>query len=121
VLARREERVSGVLPLLLGVAAITLALLAVQAALGLTFDPRYKDFPFAPLTAGVVPLLVLMFAIPRAAGRRGAAETAFAAILFISAGYIVFNESFSNWQSLWFCAAIAGLSVTLFRARDARD
>ena len=31
--------------------------LAVQAALGLVFDPRYRDFPFAPLTGAAVPLL----------------------------------------------------------------
>ena len=38
------------LALLLGAALIVLAVLSVQAALGLVFDPRYRDFPFAPLT-----------------------------------------------------------------------
>ena len=28
------------------------------AALGLVFDPRYRDFPFAPLTAAVVPFFM---------------------------------------------------------------
>src|SRR5262249_39220204 len=34
------------------------AVLSVQAALGLVFDPRYRDFPFAPLTAATIPLLL---------------------------------------------------------------
>ena len=33
-------------------------LLAILTALGLVFDPRYRDFPFAPLTAAGVPFLV---------------------------------------------------------------
>jgi hypothetical protein len=33
--------------------------------------------------------------------------------------YIVFNESFANWQSLWFCGALIALALTLARARDA--
>ncbi len=43
-------------PLVLGMSLIVLAVLSVQAALGLVFDPRYRDFPFAPLTAAAVPL-----------------------------------------------------------------
>src|SRR5947209_3154588 len=44
-----RERPRDRLTLLLAVLLIVLALLAVQAALGLVFDPRYRDFPFAPL------------------------------------------------------------------------
>src|SRR5262245_21975644 len=50
VLARRAERPSDLLALALGFVLIVLAVLGVQAALGLVFDPRYRDFPFAPLT-----------------------------------------------------------------------
>jgi glucan 1,3-beta-glucosidase len=110
-----------------GAVLIALTLLAVQAALGLVFDPRYRDFDFAPLTAAVVPFLVLTFSLPnsqsssqpRPSGSRAAAEFAAAALLTLSAGYIAINETFANWQSLWFCAALIGLAVTLLRARDA--
>ncbi len=50
-------------------AFIALVLFAVQAALGLVFDPRYRDFQFAPLTAAVVPFLVLCCSMPRPVGR----------------------------------------------------
>jgi exo-beta-1,3-glucanase (GH17 family) len=103
----------------LGGILIALLLLAVQSALGLVFDPRYRDFNFAPLTAAVVPYLVLAFAVPRPDGKRGAAEIAAAAVLVAAAAYIAVNETFANWQSLWFCTALVGLAVTLPRARDA--
>jgi exo-beta-1,3-glucanase (GH17 family) len=102
-----------------GAILIALTLLAVQAALGLVFDPRYRDFDFAPFTAAVVPFLILAFSQPRPGGPRATAELAAAAVLIVSAGYIAINETFANWQSLWFCAALVGLSVTLLRARDA--
>jgi hypothetical protein len=85
------------------------------------FDPRYRDFPFAPLTVAVVPFLVLMVAAPRPAGTRAVAETAAGIALIASAGYIAINESFANWQAVWFCAAVAGLAVILLRARDVPD
>lgn len=119
VLARSDQRIAG-LPLILGALAIVLTLLAIHAALGLTFDPRYKDFPFAPLTAGVVALVSLSVLLPRAAGRRAAAEIAAAGTLLVAAGYIAINESFANWQSLWFCVAVALLAVTLLRVRAGR-
>src|SRR5581483_11012326 len=121
VLARSDERARERLALILGLCVIALTLVAIQAALGLTFDPRYKDFPYPALTAAVVPVAVLMFGTPRGAGRRGAAEIASAGTLVLSAGYIVLNEGFSNWQSLWFCAAIVLLAFSLLRVRDARD
>ena len=120
VLGRSGERRGG-LHWALGGVFIVLVLLALQAALGLVFDPRYRDFPFAPLTAAVVPFLVLMVAVPRPRGPRAVAETVAGVALIASAGYIAINESFANWQAVWFCAAIAGLSVILLRARDAPD
>ena len=83
------------------------------------FDPRYRDIPFAPLTAAAVPFLALLFFAPRPAGSRGMAETVAAAVLALSAGYILFNEGFANWQSVWFCAGLAVLAVILVRGRDA--
>ncbi len=122
VLDRSGERRGG-LHWALGGVFIVVVLLALQAALGLVFDPRYRDFPFAPLTAAVVPFLVLMIAVPRPGGgaARSVAETVAGAVLIACAGYIVVNESFANWQAVWFCAAIAALGVILLRARDAPD
>ncbi|NJL08451.1 MAG: hypothetical protein HC900_09460, partial [Methylacidiphilales bacterium] len=40
---------------------MVVSVLAIQSALGLVFDPRYKDFPFAALSAAVMPLMVLAF------------------------------------------------------------
>ena len=94
-------------------------LVALEAALGLVFDPRYRDIPFAPLTAAAMPFLVLLLTTKRPAGPRGAAETVAAGALALSALYVVFNESFSNWQSVWFCAGLVGLAFILAMARDA--
>ena len=91
----------------------------MQAALGLDFDPRYRDIPFAPLCAAVVPYLVLLFSTRRPSGSRAIAELVAAAVLAASAVYIVFNESFANWQAVWFCAGLLGLALILALARDA--
>jgi glucan 1,3-beta-glucosidase len=120
VLARREERTAG-LPLLLGVFVIVTALLAIQSALMIAFDPRYRDFPYAALTAAVIPLAMLAILSPRAAGRRGAAEIAAGGTLLLASAYIAVNESVSNWQSLWFCAAAGALALSLSRVRGGRS
>ncbi|MGB7101310.1 MAG: beta-(1-6) glucans synthase [Xanthobacteraceae bacterium] len=117
LLGSRGRRVS--LEWLLGGTLIALMLVTVEATLGLVFDPRYRDIPFAPLTAAAVPFLVLLASMPRPAGQRAVAETAAAAALAVSAVYIVFNETFANWQSVWFCGALIGLAIILALARDA--
>jgi hypothetical protein len=104
----------------LGGVLIALTVLAVEAALGLVFDPRYRDFAFAPLSAAAVPFLVLMLSTPRLTGSRAVAETMAAAVIAAAAGYIVFNEGFANWQAVWFCAGLIGLAFILARARDAQ-
>lgn len=101
----------------LGVILMVTTVLAVQIALGLVFDPRYRDFPFAALTAAVVPFLLLSFSNPAIRRPRPVAETAAAVVLGISALYIVFNESWLNWQSVWFCAGLVLLTALLARAR----
>jgi exo-beta-1,3-glucanase (GH17 family) len=95
-----------------------LTLLSLQEALGLVFDPRYRDFTFAPLGAAAFAFLMLTFAAP-ASGLRAAAETVAAAVLAGSAIYIMPNETFANWQAIWFCVAILGVAFTLVRVRDA--
>ncbi|HZD90937.1 MAG TPA: beta-(1-6) glucans synthase [Pseudolabrys sp.] len=106
---------------LIGWVLIVTLLLAVQSALGLVFDPRYKDFPFAPLTAAVLPFLVHSAAMPRAGGRAGVAEVGGAGLLALSALYIVPNEGLMNWQSLWLSAAFAALAITLVRVRGVQS
>jgi exo-beta-1,3-glucanase (GH17 family) len=114
-------RVPDPLKLALGSLLILLCVFAIQSALGLVFDPRYRDFPFAPMTAALVPFLVLSVTGPQREGRRGRAETVAAALLAGSAIYIAFDESFANWQALWLCAVFLGLALTLWRLRDAQS
>jgi len=44
-----------------------------------------------------------------------------AGILALCVPYIVINESFANWQSLWLCAALAAFAFSLVLVRDARN
>jgi glucan 1,3-beta-glucosidase len=121
VLGRSEDRPRDPLALALGLLLIFAAILSVQVALGMVFNPRYLDFPFAPLTAGVVPFVTLTLLLPREAGARAASETAIAAVLAASAIYIALNETIENWQALWLCAVLIALAFSLSRARDVRD
>jgi hypothetical protein len=119
VLGRKAERAREPIALALGVVLIALVVLAVQAALGLVFDPRYRDFPFAPLTGAAVPFLLVTTWEPRLRALRPAAETVAAATIALSAVYIILNESFANWQALWFSIGLGALALTLLQARDA--
>lgn len=121
VLSLEALRKSDKLAAALGLVLIATFVLSVQVALGLVFDPRYKDFPFAPLTAAIAPLLVHALLVRGPGGSRGAAETAGATLLALAVVYIVPNETLANWQALWLGAAFAGLVVTLLRARGARS
>lgn len=118
LLGRGGKRPDG-LDWTLGGTLIALMLVSVEAALGLVYDPRYRDIPFAPLTAAALPFLVVLVSAPRPAGARALAETVAASVLALSASYILFNEGFANWQSVWFCAGLAGLAFILALARDA--
>jgi exo-beta-1,3-glucanase (GH17 family) len=121
VLGRADSRPADGLVLTLGIALVGLTVIAVVVALGLVFDPRYRDFPFAPLTAAAVPFLALTVIGPRRDGPRGMAETIAAVVLAASAIFVALNETFENWQALWLSAALLVLAVTLFRSRDARS
>jgi glucan 1,3-beta-glucosidase len=121
LLGPAAERIRDPLARLTGALMMATMLLAILTALGLVFDPRYRDFPFAPLTAAVVPFVMHSVTMPRPRGRHGAAELAGAAILALSVPYIVLNESFANWQSLWLCGALAALAFSLARVRDAQS
>jgi exo-beta-1,3-glucanase (GH17 family) len=122
-LARAAERPRAALAVAGGAILVAATVLALQTALGLVFDPRYRDLTFAPLTAAVIPFAVASFvgAKAKAASRLGRAELVAAVTLAASAVYIVLNESFENWQALWFAATLAVLAVTLFRLRDVQS
>jgi hypothetical protein len=98
---------------------MALTLLSIETALVLVFDPRYRDLPFAPQSAGTIGFLALALSTPRPAGNRAAAETLAAAVLAVCAVYIAINETVANWQALWLCAGFVGLAFILSRARDA--
>ena len=117
--ARRDP-----LSLALGATLIALVLLSVQTALGLVFDPRYRDIPFAPQSGAAISFLALWLLTPRmaaSAAARAMAEMTAAGVLAVSAIYIAINESFANWQAVWLAAGLIGLAVILLQARDAPD
>jgi exo-beta-1,3-glucanase (GH17 family) len=121
VIGPPDIRVRDSLGRTLGLCLILLTVLALHAALGLSFNPRYLDFPFAPLTAALVPFLLLSVMSPPAAGRGGVAERVAGAVLVLCAIYIVWNETLHNWQAVWFGAALGLLAFILARARGARS
>ena len=121
LLGPKERRVSEPLGRAAGAIMLAVVLLAFLVALGLVFDPRYRDFPFAPLTAAILPFVVHGFLVGRAKGTRGIAEMSAACVLALSVVYIVFNETFANWQSLWVCAVLAALAFSLAQVRDAQS
>jgi exo-beta-1,3-glucanase (GH17 family) len=121
LLGPREYRQGTLLTVLLGLSLIVTTVIGAETALGFTFDPRYKDFPFASLTMAVVPFTLLMLLNRPQDGVRPIAESVFAGLLVIAAAYTAFNEGGENWQSVWTCAMYLLLALTLWRARVARS
>jgi glucan 1,3-beta-glucosidase len=116
----RDYRTNSVLAALLGFVLVVTTLIAAQTALGFTFDPRYRDFPFASLTMAVVPFAALMLLNRPKEGVRPIAESTFAGLLVVTALFIGVNEGNQNWQSMWTCAVYLLLAFTLWRARAAQ-
>jgi len=106
--------------LLAGLLLVTVAV-TITVALGLVFDPRYRDFPFAPLTGPAVAFFVATLMNPPGLRREGIAEQSSAALLAGSAIYIYFNEGLSNWQAQWFAALLLLLAAACLRLRAARS
>ncbi|AUC93157.1 beta-(1-6) glucans synthase [Bradyrhizobium sp. SK17] len=100
-----------------GLTLMVTAVIGTATALGLIFDPRFIDFPFAPLTMAAVPFAAMTLLNPPGKGNRPLAESMFAGIFLAAAIYTALNEGPQNWQSLWTCAAFILLAVTLWRAR----
>jgi len=115
IMGPRKDLPGTAIACLCGLVLVLATILAVQTALGLVFDPRYRDFTFAPLTAAAVPFAIASFVSVRGQGPRGVAETIAALTLSGSAVYIALSESFANWQALWFAASLVVLALTLAR------
>ena len=106
---------------MLGISLVVTTVIGAETALGFTFDPRYRDFPFASLTLAVVPFACLTLLNRPQAGVRPIAESVFAGLLVVAALYTGFNEGGANWQSLWTCAMYVLLALTLWRARAVQN
>jgi exo-beta-1,3-glucanase (GH17 family) len=119
LLGRRGERPTAPVAIVAGTTRLALTVLALQLALMLVFDPRYVDFPFAPILAAAVPFVVLSLQVAGDEGARPAAEKLAAAVLAGATVYIAINETFANWQALMMCAGLLMLALTLARVRVA--
>jgi exo-beta-1,3-glucanase (GH17 family) len=120
LLGPRDGRTKSILTVLLGLVLAIATLIAAETALGFTFDPRYRDFPYASLTMAVVPFATLMLLNRPQAGARPIAESTFCGLLTICALYVGYNEGTDNWQAIWTCAIYLLLAATLWRARAAK-
>jgi exo-beta-1,3-glucanase (GH17 family) len=112
---RPPESLRSIETIILGGTLAVITLVAAVTALNLVFDPRWRDFPYPALTMAAVPLWMVTLFNQSQSGANPKAEISFAALLAAAALYILFNEGFANWQSLWLCAAYGLLSVTLWR------
>jgi hypothetical protein len=114
----REGRTLSFPTVLLGVVLTVTTLMAAETALGLVFDPRWRDFPFAGLTMAVVPFWTLALLNRPKSGARPIAEAVFACLFGATALYSIFNEGSQNWQALWTSAAYFLFGITLWWARS---
>jgi glucan 1,3-beta-glucosidase len=92
---------------------------AMHVALGLVFDPRYKDFPLASLTGPIAAFAILAFS--SASRLPGRAERVGALVLAGAAVYIIANEGIANWQAVLFACLLVVLALTLLQGRPARS
>jgi len=115
----RESRPLSVPALILALILIVTTLLATETALGLVFDPRGRDFPFAGLTMAVLPICAIALLNRRKLDADQVAEATFAGLLVTSALCISLNEGFHNWQALWTSAAYVVLGAALWTPRAA--
>jgi glucan 1,3-beta-glucosidase len=115
LLGPRLYRARSTLAILQSVFWIVTIVTGTATAIGLVFDPRFMDFPYAALTMAALP--PAMLGNPVKDGVRPMAESLYAGVFLFAAIYIGLNEGPANWQSLWTCAAYLLLAVTLWRVR----
>jgi hypothetical protein len=119
VLGPPKDRTPFFMTNMLGITLIVTTVIAVQIALSLVFDARWRDFPFASLTMAVVPFWTLAFLNRSRSGTRPLAEAVFAALFVLAAVYIIPNEGADNWQAMWTGAIYFLLASALWQARTA--
>jgi exo-beta-1,3-glucanase (GH17 family) len=119
VLGPPKDRTPFFMTNMLGITLIVTTVIAVQIALSLVFDARWRDFPFASLTMAVVPFWTLAFLNRSRSGTRPLAEAVFAALFVLAAVYIIPNEGADNWQAMWTGAIYFLLASALWQARAA--
>ena len=117
LLGPEHYRTPSGLAIMHGLILIVIIVIGTETALGLMFDPREKDFPFAALTMAAVPFAAMTLLNRPKKGIRPMAEAMFAVVFLVAAIYAALSEGPDNWQSLWTCAAYILLAVTLWRAR----
>jgi exo-beta-1,3-glucanase (GH17 family) len=115
LIGRTESRVRSPETIMLGGTLAVITLIAAVTALNLVFDSRWRDFPYPALTMAAIPFWMVTLFNRSKSSANPKAEASFATLLAVAALYILFNEGFANWQSLWLCAAYGLLSVTLWR------
>lgn len=115
----RWRRYDG-LSLLLAFLFAATVVAAIHVALGLVFDPRYKDFPLALLSGPAVALAIVALSSSRVCRGSGVAEMVAAALLTGSAIFVIVNEGIANWQALWFAGLLLALSLPALRPRQAK-
>jgi exo-beta-1,3-glucanase (GH17 family)/hydrogenase/urease accessory protein HupE len=114
----REGRIQSAAALVLGFAFMATTLVAAEIALGLVFDPRSRDFPFASLTMAIVPIWTVTLLNRRKSAASAVTEAVFAGLFVAAALYVFFNEGASNWQSLWTSAAFFLYGAALWPSRS---
>ena len=77
----REGRTRSFSAIALGLVLAVITLTATEIALGLVFDPRWRDFPFASLTMAAVPIWTLALLNRPKFGARPVAEAVFAGLV----------------------------------------
>jgi exo-beta-1,3-glucanase (GH17 family) len=117
LLGPKDYQTPSGLAIMHGLAWIVTIVIGTETAIGLVFDPRNKDFPFAALTMAAVSFAAMTLLDRPRKGIRPMAESIFAGVFLVAAIYTGLNEGPDNWQSLWTCAAYLLLAVTLWRAR----
>jgi len=117
VLDQSRWRRSNTIGVILAALFVATMVAAIHVALGLVFDPRYKDFPLASLTGPAIALFTLAFANARTPPNPGQAEIVAAAVLGGSAVFVMANEGSANWQAVWFALLLVLLALTAIRAR----
>ncbi|SDJ45457.1 glucan 1,3-beta-glucosidase [Bradyrhizobium sp. Rc2d] len=117
LLGPRDYQTESAVAVVHGLVWIVTVVIGTATALGLVFDPRFIDFPFAALTMAALPFAAMTLFNPPKKGIRPMAESLFAGLFFGAAIYTEFNEGPANWQSLWTCAAYMVLAATLWQVR----